>query len=592
MSREQHTVQAQRFRATTVIFMVILLGIVGRLYYLQVVRGSYYAGVAEDNRLRIISTDAPRGEIRDRNGVVLATDVPSFDIVVTTYDLEDEAAELGEVARLTGNPVASLTDTVAKAGVGPFSPITVVRNVSKSVALKLAEMEPSLPGIQLVMSTRRFYPQGSLAAHLLGYTGEISDNELTSLRSRGYAMKDTIGKDGIELQYESLLRGTKSQKLIEVDVDGKVVKVLQEKAAVPGKSLVLSIDIRLQKTCEELLGQNPGAAVMQDPRTGEILALASSPTFDPNKFVQGISEAEWTEWSARQTLFNRAVLATFPPGSTFKVVTAAAALETGKVTDRTVIRCTGSLTVGGNLFKCWIWPGAHGNEDIYRGFADSCDAYFYTVAQMVGVETMDQYAHRYGVDQLTGIDLPGEVAGSFATPDWKLQRIGEPWYVGDTMNMGIGQGYLLLSPLRVASMYSAIAMNGALWRPRLLHSSIDPVTNSPVVSEPVLQGTLDTSLETLATIKKGLHAVTLTGGMTQIRIDNIDICAKTGTAETDVRGEDHTWLVAFAPMESPRVTALLMYEHSPYARSTSMAPLMQRMLQQYFELYGGSNGVD
>ncbi|MCX6084712.1 MAG: penicillin-binding transpeptidase domain-containing protein, partial [Caldiserica bacterium] len=347
MDKLQQPRQTRRFLAVTVLFTVILLGIVARLYVLQVVKGTYYAGVAEDNRLRIISTDGPRGEILDRNGVVLATDVPSFDIVVTTYDLEDSDEELGVVAQLTGAKLETLKDTVEKAGVGPYAPITIARNVSKPVALKLAEQEPDLPGIQLVMSTRRSYPQGTLAAHVLGYTGEIGDTELEQLRADGYVMKDTIGKEGIELQYETLLRGQKSQKLIEVDAGGKAVKTLQEKPAAPGTSIILTIDVRLQKTCEDLLGDNQGAAIMMDPRNGELLALASAPTFDPNKFISGISSEDWKTWSVKGSLFNRAIAGSFPPASTFKVVTGTAGLETRTITDRSIIYCGGGLTVGG-----------------------------------------------------------------------------------------------------------------------------------------------------------------------------------------------------------------------------------------------------
>ena len=446
MDKLQQYRQTRRFLAVTVVFTLILLGIIARLYFLQVVKGAYYAGVAEDNRLRIISTAGPRGEIRDRNGIVLATDVPSFDIVVTTYDLENADQELGVVAQLTGTKLQTLKDTVKEAGVGPFTPITVARNVSKPVALKLAEQEPDLPGIQLVMSTRRSYPQGTLAAHVLGYTGEIGDTELEKLRADGYVMKDTIGKEGIELQYESLLRGQKSQKLIEVDAGGKAVKTLQEKPAAPGKSIILTIDARLQKTCEELLGSNQGAAIMMDPRNGDLLALASAPTFDPNKFISGISTEDWKTWSVKGSLFNRAIAGAFPPASTFKVVTGTAGLETHTITDRTIMYCGGGLTVGGRLFKCWIWPGGHGNEDIYKAYADSCDSYFFTVARLVGIETLATYAHRFGIDKPTGIDLPGERTGFYPTPEWKLDKYNEPWYEGDTMNMGIGQGYMLKRP--------------------------------------------------------------------------------------------------------------------------------------------------
>ncbi|MCX6085759.1 MAG: penicillin-binding protein 2 [Caldiserica bacterium] len=592
MDKLQQSRQTRRFLAVTVFFTLVLLGIVARLYFLQVVKGSYYAGVAEDNRLRIISTAAPRGEIRDRNGVVLATDIPSFDIVVTTYDLENADQELGVVAAMTGVKLQTLKDTVDKAGVGPFTPITVARNVSKSAALKLAEREPDLPGVQLVMSTKRSYPLGSLAAHVLGYTGEIGGTELQLLRADGYVMKDTIGKDGIELQYESLLRGEKSQKLIEVDAGGKAVKTLQENPAAPGKSIILTIDARLQKTCEELLGDNQGAAIMMDPRNGDLLALASAPTFDPNKFISGVSSEDWKSWSAKGSLFDRAIAGSFPPASTFKVVTGTAGLETHTVTDRSIIYCGGGLTVGGRLFKCWIWPGGHGNEDIYKAYADSCDTYFWTVARLVGIESLDTYARKFGLDKPTGIDLPGETTGFYPTPQWKLGKFKEPWYEGDTMNMGIGQGYVLETPVRNISIFSSIAMNGTLWRPHLLKASVDPVTKVETQTTPVVQDTLGISTATLTTVKKGLNLVSKTGGMTRIQVGDIEICAKTGTAETGTPNLYHTWLVAFAPMENPEVAVLLMYENSPYERSTSMAPLVHTMLQQYFDLYGGKNGIN
>ena len=590
MDNLQQSRQTRRFLAATVLFTVIFLGILARLYFLQVVKGTYYAGVAEDNRLRIVSTDAPRGEIRDRNGVVLATDVPSFDIVVTTYDLKNSGQELSVVAQLTGSKLQTLKDTVKKAGVGPFTPITVARNIGKPVALKLAEREPDLPGIQLVMSTRRSYPQGTMAAHVLGYTGEIDDTELKKLQADSYVMKDIIGKEGVELQYESLLRGQKSQKLIEVDAGGKAVKTLQEKPAVPGKSIILTIDARLQKTCEELLGDNQGAAIIMDPRNGEALALASAPTFDPNKFISGISSEDWKTWSAKASLVDRAIAGKFPPASTFKVVTGTAGLETRAITDRNIIYCGGGLTVGGRLFKDWIWPARHGNEDIYKAYADSCDVYFFTVARLVGIKSMDIYAHKFGIDKPTGIDLPGETTGFYPTPQWKLSQHKESWYEGDTMNMGIGQGYMLETPIRNISIFSSIAMNGTLWRPHFLKASVDPVTKAETQTTPVVQDTLGISAATLATVKKGLNLVSKTGGMTRIQVGNIEICAKTGTAETGTPNLYHTWIVAFAPMDNPQIAVLLMFENSPYQRSTMMAPLVHGMLQQYFDLYGGKNG--
>jgi penicillin-binding protein 2 len=327
-----------------------------------------------------------------------------------------------------------------------------------------------------------------------------------------------------------------------------------------------------------------------DPRNGELLALASAPTFDPNKFISGLTAADWKAWSAKQSLFNRAIAGSFPPASTFKVVTGSAGLETHTITDRSIIYCGGGITVGGRLFKCWIWPSRHGNEYLYKAYADSCDSYFFTVARMVGIESMDTYAHKFGIDKLTGIDLPGEATGFYPTPQWKLTKYKQPWYEGDTMNMGIGQGYMLETPVRNISIFSSIAMNGTLWRPHLLKASVDPVTKAETVTTPVVQDTLGISSTTLAAVRKGLNRVSKTGGMTRIQVGNIEICAKTGTAETGTVNLYHTWVVAFAPMDNPQIAVLLMYENSPYARSTMMAPLVHQMLQQYFDLYGGKNG--
>ncbi len=246
--------------------------------------------------------------------------------------------------------------------------------------------------------------------------------------------------------------------------------------------------------------------------------------------------------------------------------------------------------MGGRLFKCWIWPGGHGNEDIYKAYADSCDVYFWTVARLVGIQSMDTYAHKFGLDKLTGIDLPGETTGFVPTPQWKLSKLKEPWYEGDTMNMGIGQGYVLETPIRNISIYSSIAMNGTLWRPHLLKASVDPVTKAETQTVPVVQDTLGVSSNTLTIVKKGLNLVTKTGGTTLIQVGNIEIGAKTGTAETGTPNLYHTWMVAFAPMDNPQIAVLLMYEDSPYQRSTSMAPLLRKMLAQYFDLYGGKNG--
>jgi penicillin-binding protein 2 len=265
-------------------------------------------------------------------------------------------------------------------------------------------------------------------------------------------------------------------------------------------------------------------------------------------------------------------------------------LETRTITDRSIIYCGGGITVGGRLFKCWIWPAGHGKEDIYKAYADSCDSYFFTVARMVGIESMDTYAHKFGIDKVTGVDLPGEATGFVPTPQWKLTKYKQPWYEGDTMNMGIGQGYMLETPIRNISIFSSIAMNGTLWRPHLLMSSVDPVTKAETTTTPVVQSTLGVSSATLAIVRKGLNQVSKTGGMTRIQVGNIEICAKTGTAETGTANLYHTWLVAFAPMDNPQIAVLLMYEDSPYTRSTSMAPLVHKMLQQYFDLYGGKNG--
>ncbi|MDR7435053.1 MAG: penicillin-binding protein 2 [Armatimonadota bacterium] len=578
-------------RRLTILRMAILLlflVLVGRLWQLQVLRGEEFLRLSEENRIRSYPVTAPRGLIYDRQGKPLLSNRPSFTVSVLPMEVQS-SQEFALLGRLLGMDPSEIAGKVQAAiRYRPFEPVRIARDVSLEVVTKIEERRLELPGILIQAEPVRHYLYGKLAAHVLGYLGEISEEELKVRKGQGYSMGDLIGKTGIERMYDRLLRGTNGRLQVEVDAMGRPLRVLGSTPPTPGNSLVLSLDVNLQRAAEEALGDRKGAIVAMDPKSGEILALVSHPAFDPNLFAVGISAQEWKRIMTDPglPLLNRAVDMTYEPGSVFKIVTALAAVDAGVATERTTINCPGFLRLGKWVFKDWK---AHGRVNFIEGVAQSCNVMFWILGRQVGPERLAEYARRLGMGRPTGIDLPSEAKGLIPDPAWKEQEKGELWYPGETLNMAIGQGYVQVSPLQVARAISAIANGGFLPRPHLLRSVLAPdgsvlerVPHGPFESVPVRP-------RSLQVLREGMIAVVTRGTGRSAAVSGLSIAGKTGSAENPL-GEPHAWFGGFAPAEDPQLVVVVLVEFGRRG-GVAAAPIARQIFAAYFSEVGRRPGA-
>ncbi|MDR5708326.1 MAG: penicillin-binding protein 2, partial [Armatimonadota bacterium] len=557
MRRTGEEGSARRIAALTAVFTGAL-GLVGlRLWQLQVLQGAYYDQLAQGNRLRINRLAAPRGLILDRRGIPLATNRPSFSVAVLPMALLDRRRVLEDLSRVLGVPEVEIREKLREAP--PFALVRIQRDVGIRVLTTLEERRADLQGVVVIADPLRSYPRGTLAAHVLGYLGEISGPELQRLRSWGYEAGDLIGKMGVERQYDRLLRGEDGEQVVEVDAAGRPLRMLRQQEGRPGHTVVLTLDLRLQEAAERALGARPGAVVAMDPRTGEILAMASWPSYDPNLFAVGISPEVWRRIAGdrRMPLLNRALAAAYEPGSVFKVVTGLAALHTSAADTSSTFFCPGSLTLGGRVFRDLR---AHGRVTFRSGVAQSCNVMFWQLGLRVGPTHLARMARSLGLGERTGVDLPGEVEGIVPTVEYKRQVFGEPWYPGDTLNMAIGQGFTLVTPLQVARMMAAVANGGQVPQPRLLRSILSPEGRVLYTSRPVVLRRLSLPPRAWAAIREGLVAVVEEGTGRAAAVEGLTVAGKTGSAETP-RGRPHAWFAGYAPAEDPRLVVVVLVEH-------------------------------
>lgn len=562
----------RRLRARVIAYVIAasLLVLLGRLWVLQVAKGAELQRAAVGTRARTIRTDPPRGLIVDRHGEILATSRPCY---VVSFVGDDAALSglLPALSRTLGLTRREILDRVEGGRVAEYRPVVIAEDVDLATIARLEERRLYLPGVDISAVPQRRFPNGSLAAHVLGYVGEVSREELQAQDSP-YRAGDIVGKTGVEKSADPTLRGTAGERTVEVDVVGNFVRVMSEAKPISGGDVWLALDAGLQRVVEEALGGRAGSVVAMDPRNGEILAMASSPTFDPNLFVPRISPADWKRISEdkRHPLHSRAIQSRYPCGSVFKIVTAAAALETGKISRSTTLTCPGYYKVGRRTFGCWK---AHGRVGFTQAVAESCDAYFYELGIRVGVEALGEYAKGFGLGSETGIDLPGEVSGLVPTPEWKLERVGERWYGGDTANMAIGQGYVQVTPLQMAVVVSAVANGGDIVRPHLLLGG----EGAEVVGRAPMSET------TRRAILRGMIAVVNAPGGTgrAASLPGITVAGKTGTAEDPPRKRPHSWFVCFAPAEDPEIALCVMLEQGGHGGETA-APIARRILSAHF----------
>jgi penicillin-binding protein 2 len=562
------------------IILITISVLVARLVFIQIVQGNYYRELSTYRSIRIITEEPLRGRILDRNGVVLAENVPSYDLVVVPEDIKDKNRELNFISSITGIKTADIQTTIDKSGLPDYSDIIIKKDISTEEMIKIEEHTYEIPGVKVVLSSKRHYTFGEIGEAFLGFVGKVSETDLNT--DEFYNQNDVIGKQGVELQYERDLRGEKGKKEALVDVFGREKKIIYEESPVMGNDVYLTIDINVQKNLEKIIDDKNGVAIAMDPTTGEILAMVSHPTFDPNLLVNGISQKAFEQILNEDAFLNRAIQSHYPPGSTFKPMTLISALASKTIDPKTTIYCGNSINIGGRIFKDWIYPSAFGYQNPVEGLANSSDVFFYRVGLMTGIDQIDKYANLFKLGDTTGIDLPFEISGLIPSSSWKLENIGENWYIGDTANTSIGQGYVLVTPIELITFYQAIANNGIQFTPHFLLKVISP--QNKVIFEYNKTERLNLTLpqEILDTVKNGMEGLSNKPDMSIVRVNGISVCSKTGTAEVGANSVDH-WLVSFAPKENPEILGLVFFENSKFPSSHSLAPFMRDLLKNFFE---------
>ena len=576
-------------------FLMFFL-LLSRLWYLQVIDTDNLLDQSESNRLRFVPVAAPRGAILDRNGKVLVSNTPSFSVAVIPQDVKNKDLLIDNLSRYLNLNRKEIEDKWSKGqGRAKYYPLVVASSISRDQMEFLEENRLSLPGVNIEMKPVRAYGNGELGAHLLGYLGEISEDELSSERYRDYNAGDYTGKSGIEKSWESFLHGTDGGRQIEVDARGRFLRTVEDSGSSVGNTVMLTIDLEMQKVVEQALGDRAGAAVAMDVNTGEILAFASSPEFDPALFTGRMPPEKWKEYleDQRHPLENKALKGMYPPGSTFKIITALAGLEEGLIDQHTGIDCPGYYKFGNSTFKCWDKKG-HGHVELKKALRESCDVYFYKLAERLGVDRIAAYAKRFGLGAPLGIGLDNEKGGVIPTQEWKMKRFGKKWFQGETLSVGIGQGYVLTTPVQLASMIATVANEGTVYQPHLVKRIVDSEGRSLKEFPPVVTRRTGIKPESYRLVKEGLFAVVNephgTGGMA--RLSEIKVAGKTGSSQVvklrDSKGEvpyqfrDHALFVAFAPYENPEVAVAVIVEHGEHGGSAA-APIAGRVLRAYFE---------
>ncbi|MCX5667588.1 MAG: penicillin-binding protein 2, partial [Candidatus Omnitrophica bacterium] len=446
------------FGPIRLLFITLALALV----YTQVLKYAYYSRLSKDNAIRIIPIEGPRGAIFDRNGVGLVSDRISFNVALIYQELKNREKLIKLLVNTLGIERKDVEDAIYKAAEKPYAPVTIVDDIDRDKAFILEEESFDSRGLVIQTRSMRDYLYKNVGAHLLGYLGEISEAELGRMKEYGYRAKDLIGRDGVEKYYDSYLSGVDGGIQIQVDNRGRLVRTLGFKEPVNGKDLRLTIDIDLQSACDKALEDKRGAIIIMDPNNGEVLALSSSPGFDPNVFVRPKDSPERVRLVRDKRMYpllNRAISGIYQPGSVFKIVVALAALNTGRIDRQTKFNCPGSFTLGTGKFVCWK-EGGHNSQNVTDALMNSCNVFFYNTGRALGIDNIEKYAKIFGFGKTTGIDLPGEAKGVIPGRFWKRSVKKDSWYEGDTVNLAIGQGYILVTPIQVLEMISIVANNG------------------------------------------------------------------------------------------------------------------------------------
>ena len=576
-----------------------------RFVYLQVVQYDYYRTKAEDNRISIVPIMPNRGLILDRNGVVLARNYSAYTLEISpgkVTDLEKTINELETVVEIRPSDRARFKRLMIEAKGADSLPIRT-RLTDEEVA-RFAVNRYRFPGVDIQARLFRQYPLSEEASHVTGYIGRINEHDLERIDEAdlgaNYKGTDHIGKTGLEQSYENELHGITGYEQVEVDSAGRGVRTLSRTSPTPGNNLVLTLDMKLQQVAEQAFGDNRGALVAIEPATGGILAFVSKPGFDPNLFVDGIDPASWDQLnnSPDRPMVNRALAGTYPPGSTFKPYMALAGLELGKRTQQQTIFDPGYFIFGGHRFRD-DKPGGHGTVDMYKSLVVSCDTYYYMLGNDLGIDNIAHFIGQFGFGAKTGIDVEGEATGVLPSPEWKRKRFRRPeqqkWYAGETISVGIGQGYNAYTPLQMAQAMATLANNGVMYRPHLVNYIENIKTGERTLIEPKLKRTIKLKPENLDFIKRALAGVNIEGtGARAFAKAEYTSGGKTGTAQVVAmkqnekynekhvteRHRDHALFVAFAPLESPKIALAVVVENAGFG-ARAAAPIARQVLDYY-----------
>jgi penicillin-binding protein 2 len=573
--------------ATATIFAFLVL--IGQLWYLQVLEGGRFLDASDKNRIRVRPIAAPRGILFDRHGMPLVDNRPTFTLSLIPRELprDDETrdAVLGRVASLLRIPFQELTDAVAKVPPDSLLPVRVRRGLSLADVAKVEEWKLELPGVITEVEPQRVYPNSRFAAHLLGYVREASDEQLKQGR---YRRGEMVGQSGLERLLDEHLRGQDGGERIEVDAMGRPVRRVQQTEPHAGAQVVTTIDRGIQEAAERAMEGQAGAVVVMDPRNGDVLAMVSTPAFEIDRFTGTIDREAWLRvvQDPNFPLLNRTIQTQYAPGSVFKIVVAAAGLQEGTITPLDRTNCSGEFQLGGTIFKDWK-EGGHGTVDLRGAIQHSCNIFFYEAGLKIGGAAIVRYASAFGFGQPTAIDLPGEKFGLLPKPQAARGRQGRTFPVGETINMSIGQGTVLVTPMQVARFMAAVANGGVLWRPRLVQRVERPDRGVVWSDQGQVNGHVELSPVVWAFLRQSLWAVVNDNGTgAAARIPGLDIAGKTGTAQMIAKskaekGQDHAWFAAFAPAKAPEVVVVVIAERGGKGGQVA-APIARKILNAIF----------
>ncbi|MDX1382144.1 MAG: penicillin-binding protein 2 [Thermoanaerobaculia bacterium] len=562
------------------LFGVVLIG----YWWAQVVRGSYYRELAENNRLREEPIQGPRGLILDRRGRPLVENVPSYHLLIDRSRTADLGASVHFLAGILGQSPEEVEARLASySGVPSFRPVLMGEDLTLEQVAAVEAQNLEHPELEIQVLQRRFYRHGNQIAHVMGYLGEASEDDLA--RRSGLRRGDLLGVKGVERTYDSLVRGVDGERVVVVDHRGKLIREQGRVAARPGRDLQLTLDLDLQQEAERFFEGKVGSAVAMDPRTGEILAMVSSPSYNPNAFARRLDSSEWRAIvdDEHKPLQNRAIQNAYPPGSVFKIVTAVAALEEGIVSPDDTVFCGGAARIYNHRFRCWK-RGGHGSVNLRQALQHSCDVFFYHLGPKLKIDRIAEWARRMGLGRATGIDLAGEKSGLVPDLQWSLRVRKTIWYPGETVSVSIGQGPLLVTPLQVAVLLAAVANGGEIVTPHLVKD----------LAPPAEARHLHLGEATLTEVRRALQAVVDGGGTGKAaRVEGLTVAGKTGTAqvihqETHIdsadlpyRFRDHAWFASFAPVEEAELVVVVFVEHGGHG-SSAAAPLAKLLYERHF----------